>query len=329
MPGKKKTQYDWKIYNRQLVERGVKLASRIKTIKTEVIDFWDEELERMNEGKVGSPFEYPNSMIVFFSIIRSAFNIHSYRNLQGLGLLFFDTVPDYTRINRRIRQLDLDILKGINRQVTKARTKNRVIQISMDGTGVQINGKYVWTDKKHKKEKMRKRDWKKINIAIDVETRQILGIKVLGKNENEGSHKNTLNLMGDVFKNIDNTTKINRTYADGGYDNIKNFGMFEELGIEPVIRTKKRSREIASFMNNTNIKASKRKKYFSKRRNREAIKQYFWDYYVKEFGYGKRSGLEGIIGSFKRFFRENLFSRIDDMIIREILTRVLIWNVMV
>ena len=79
-------------------------------------------------------------------------------------------------------------------------------------------------------------------------------------------------------------------------------------------------------MNNTNVKESKRKKYFSKKRNREAIKQYFWDYFVNEYSYGKRSGIEGIIGSFKRFFRENLFSRIDEMIEREILTRVLIWN---
>ena len=329
MPSKKKTQYDWKKYNKELVNRGKKLANRIKMIKSEVVDFWDQELERMNEGKEGARFEYPNSQIVFFSILRSAFNVNSYRNLQGLGVLFFENVPDYTIINRRIRQLDLDVLKKINRGVIKAKTKGRVIDVSLDGTGVQVNGKYVWTDRKHKKEKMRKRDWKKINIAIDVETRQILGIKVLGRNDNEGSHKNTIDLMGDVFKNIDRSTKIRKSYADGGYDNYKNFEMFEELGIEPVIRVQERSREIASFMNNTHVKESKRIKYFSKKRNREAVKQYYWKYYVKEYGYGIRSGIEGIIGSFKRFFRENLFSRIDDMIEREILTRVLIWNTIV
>jgi len=54
MPGKKKkTKYDWKVYNKQLVERGRKLANKIKTIKTEVIEFCDEELRQMNEGKVG------------------------------------------------------------------------------------------------------------------------------------------------------------------------------------------------------------------------------------------------------------------------------------
>jgi len=59
------------------------------------------------------------------------------------------------------------------------------------------------------------------------------------------------------------------------------------------------------------------------------VKQYFWEYYVEEYEYGKRSSLEGVISSFKRFFRENLFSKIDDMIEREIQTRVLIWNIIV
>jgi len=151
----------------------------------------------------------------------------------------------------------LEVLKKINREVTKARTKNRVIEISMDGTGVQINGKYVWIDKKTRK--VRKRDWKKINIAIDTETRQILGIKVLSRNENEGGHENTINLMDDVFKNIDDSSSIKRVYGDGGYDNENNFEMFEYLDIEPVIRIRRKSRKIAFLMNNTLIRESKRK----------------------------------------------------------------------
>jgi len=38
----------------------------------------------------------------------------------------------------------------------------------MDETSVQINRKYVWTDKKTKK--VRRETGEKINIAIDVET---------------------------------------------------------------------------------------------------------------------------------------------------------------
>ena len=328
MPGKRRKKYDWKKYNKELVNRGKKLANEIKTLQKETIELWNEELERMNQGKEGRRFQYPHSMIVFFSILKSAFNIRSYRNLEGLGLLFFDKVPDYTRINRRIRQMDLEVLENINKETTKAKTKGRVIDISMDATGVQVNGKYVWTDRKHKKKKMRRRDWRKINIAIDVETKQIVGIKVLGRNEAEGSHKNTTELLDNVFENIDDTTKIAKGYGDGGYDNEENFEMFEELGIEPVIRIRGPSRKKAEEMSRALI-TKKRKKFFKKKRSKEALKQFEWENYVEDSGYGTRSGIEGVIGSFKRFFREDLFSRIDDMIKREIMARVLVWNIMV
>ena len=328
MPGKRRKKYDWKVYNKELVNRGKRLANNIKTLQKETIELWNEELERMNQGKEGRKFQYPHSMIVFFSILKSGFNIRSYRNLEGIGLLFFDKVPDYTRINRRIRQMDLEVLENINKETIKAKTKGRVIDISMDGTGVQVNGKYVWTDRKHKKRKMRRRDWRKINIAIDVETRQIVGIKVLGRNEAEGSHKNTMDLVENVLGNIDNDSGISRAYADGGYDNEDNFRILEELGIEPIIRIREPSRKKAEEMSRALI-TKKRRKFFKKKRSKEALKQFEWEQYVEVSRYGTRSGIEGVIGSFKRFFGECLFSRIDDMIEREILTRVLVWNVMV
>lgn len=329
MPGKRKTPINWKEYNKELVNRGEKLANNLQTIRTDVVEFWDQELEDMNEGKMGRSFEYPNSQIVFFSVLKSAFNSLSYRNLEGFGHMFFEEVPNYTRINRRIKQLDIEVTKKINREITKARTKGRRrLEISMDGSGLQVNGKYVWTDRKHKKEKMRRRDWRKINIAIDIETKQILGVKVLGRNDNEGSHENTVDLLEDVFENISDDCEIVKGYGDGGYDNEDNFAMFEDLGIEPIIRIRKPSRKKAEQMSRS-MKTRKRRKFFEKKRNKEGLKQFNWENYVEDSRYGKRSAVEGIIGSFKRFFRECLFSRIDDMIIREILTRVLIWNIMV
>jgi len=326
MPGKRKTFYDWKIYNKQLVDRGKKLAGQIKTIKTSVIQFWDMELDQLNEGKIGAPYEYPNSMIVFFAIIRSAFNINSYRNLEGLCTLFFDKVPDYTRMQRRIKKLDVDTLMNINREATRAKTKDRIIKISIDGTGIQINGKYVWEDNKEKK--VRKRDWRKISIAVDTETRQIVGIKILGRYENEGSHENTVELMENTFENIHDSSIIDRVHGDGGFDNEDNFDLFQYLGITPIIRIRKPSREKAEQMSRA-LNTKKKRKFFSSNRNKIALEQFDWEGYVGKNGYGKRSGVEGIIGSFKRFFRENLFSRIDGMIEREIMTRVLIWNMIV
>ena len=327
MPGKKKTQYDWKVYNKQLVERGRKLAKNLRSLKQRIIEFWDEELAIMNEGKEGARFRYPNSQIVFLLILRIALNINSYRLLQGFAHLFFRMVPDYSELYRRIKQLDPEIIEKINQEITKAKTEGRSIIISIDGTGIQINGKYVWTDNKHKNEKMRKRDWKKINIAIDTETRQILAVKLLERNEAEGSHENTVELIENVLENINDDSCIEKCYGDGGYDNEKNFEMFEYLGIKPVIRIRKPSRRKAEQMSRA-LKAHKRRRFFQKKRNREALKQCDWERYIEESRYGKRSGVEGVIGSFKRIFGERVFSRTDEMIRKEIMTRVLVWNLM-
>jgi len=328
MPGKKKTQYDWKVYNKQLVERGKRLAFNLSNLGKYTKEYWEQELEEMNFCKEGRRFLFPNSQIVFLLIMRAAFNINSYRNLSGLATMFFDRVPDFTDIHKRIKKLPTKAISRINGEVTKAKTKGRRVEISLDGTGVQINGKYVWYDKKHNKGKVRKRDWKKLNIAIDTETRQILGIKVLGKDENEGSHENTADIMDDVFGNIDRSSEITRVRGDGGYDNEDNFRFFEFLGIEPIIRIRKTSRRKAEWMSRS-LRTKKRRKFFEKKRNRVALEQFDWEKYVEESGYGKRGGIEGIIGSFKRFFGERLFSKLDPMIVREILTRVLVWNVIV
>ena len=116
MPGKRKTPINWKEYNKELVNRGEKLANNLQTIRTDVVEFWDQELEDMNEGKMGKKFQYPNSQIIFFSVLKSAFNSLSYRNLEGFGHMFFDDVPNYTRINRRIKQLDINVIKKINKK---------------------------------------------------------------------------------------------------------------------------------------------------------------------------------------------------------------------
>ena len=213
--GKRRTPIDWKTYNAQLVDRGRKLAQGISAMREQVIGFWSEELECMNLGKVGAPYEYPNSQIVFLAILKCAFGQLSYRSLEGFGTMFFAEVPDYSRIQRRMRRLPSEMIKSIGREITRARTAGRRLEVAFDATGVQINGRYVWMDEK--KGKKRKRKWKKVHIAIDMETRQILGSRVIGKHSNEGSSRNTAGLMKDVLQNIDDSSGIERGYFDGAY----------------------------------------------------------------------------------------------------------------
>ncbi|MFY9796520.1 MAG: hypothetical protein WBE68_12705 [Candidatus Nitrosopolaris sp.] len=49
---------DWPSYNESLVRRGQVL------LDFDVLDGWDHELSKMNLGKVGEPYFYPDSFIL-------------------------------------------------------------------------------------------------------------------------------------------------------------------------------------------------------------------------------------------------------------------------
>ncbi|MGC8843387.1 MAG: transposase [bacterium] len=68
----------WRDYNESLVKRGEILIS------PRALRDWKKELRRMNKGKKGRPFSYPNSSMRFFGIIRVVFRL-PYRQLEGIA----------------------------------------------------------------------------------------------------------------------------------------------------------------------------------------------------------------------------------------------------
>jgi len=60
---------DWPLYNESLVRRGQVL------LDFDVLDGWDHELSQMNRGKVGEPYDYPNSFIQLLGYMRVYFHL--------------------------------------------------------------------------------------------------------------------------------------------------------------------------------------------------------------------------------------------------------------
>jgi hypothetical protein len=63
------------LYNESLVRRGQVL------LDFDVLDGWDHELSQMNRGKVGEPYDYPNSFIQLLGYMRVYFHL-PYRQTQ-------------------------------------------------------------------------------------------------------------------------------------------------------------------------------------------------------------------------------------------------------
>ncbi|MEM3095408.1 MAG: transposase [Nitrososphaerota archaeon] len=67
----------WPGYNGVLVGRAELLFS------FEVLDGWDEELESVNDGRVGAPYRYPDSFIGCLVDIKHLLKV-GYRQVQGI-----------------------------------------------------------------------------------------------------------------------------------------------------------------------------------------------------------------------------------------------------
>ena len=132
---------NWNKYNESLVKRGEIL------LDFDVIDNWDNELEEMNKGKEGRKFVYPDSFIKLLGYMRAYFHL-PYRQTEGIVRAHasntLPSIPDYSRICRRINRLDIKI----DANYSSLHDDNFVIAI--DSTGVKVTNRGEWIRHKWK-----------------------------------------------------------------------------------------------------------------------------------------------------------------------------------
>jgi Transposase DDE domain len=145
---------NWKKYNESLVKRGEIL------LDFDVIDNWHVELEKMNQGKKGRKFVYPDSFIKLLGYMRAYFHL-PYRQTEGVvrehASNTLPSIPDYSRICRRINKLNITISSDDESNV---HADNFVIAI--DSTGVKVTNRGEWI--RHKWNV--KRGYLKIHVAV-------------------------------------------------------------------------------------------------------------------------------------------------------------------
>ena len=116
---------NWRIYNESLVRRGEII------LDFDVIDNWNNELNKMNDGKEGALYRYPNSFVQLLGYMRVYFHL-PYRQAEGVARTHAGekapSIPDYSTINRRVNKLDIKINERIG---------NNII-IVLDSTGIKV-----------------------------------------------------------------------------------------------------------------------------------------------------------------------------------------------
>jgi len=116
---------NWSFYNKSLVRRGEVI------LDFDVIDSWYSELSQMNHGKVGEPYNYPDSFMQLLGYTRAYFHL-PYRQTQGVVMAHASTklpsIPDYSTISRRINILDIKINEKLGNDII----------IALDSTGIKV-----------------------------------------------------------------------------------------------------------------------------------------------------------------------------------------------
>ncbi len=263
---------NWKETNERYVQIGYFFFN------PEFLLIWNDELARMNVGKIGQPYLYPESMIKFLAILHCKFD---FRGLEGFmrwlseNYKFKFPVIDYSQICRRYNRL------GIDFNILEEDMKD-YLNVGVDGSGEKSTKRGGWMREKWKV----KKGWIKV-VIMGCKNKQnkkyVIDIRVGNENLDERGVAREM-----VRKNNKN---IGVLFGDGLHENEAMFDLCEKHNISTAIKL----RENCS----TKTKSPRRKKEV------RIYKSMPYEEWSREKNYGQRWPItEGIFSGCKRVFGE-------------------------
>jgi len=287
---------DWKDVDERLIRRGGLI------LDLDFLEDYDKELEAMNRGKEGRPFTLTHSHIRFLAVVRYLFDM-PYRQLEGFARALHRLVPrlpsgDYSGLRRRILGLDLAPYEHL-------REVDEPIAIAVDSTGIKVHRVGGWVERKHGK----RNRYVKVHFAVNVETGEVVAMEVT----TDDAHDSTA--LASLVKQSEEQGRVVRLYGDGAYDSSEIYEALASRGIEAVIKPRGSSRP------DTPSPARRRvvKEYLSLGHNAWAGLK----------GYGKRWMVETVYSTFKRAFGEHCVARTFRNIVKELVAKATIYNMLV
>jgi hypothetical protein len=148
---------DWPTYNEALIKRGNIL------LDLNLLQDWKQELHKMNQGKEGARYSYPETLIKLQALLRSLYGL-PYRQLQGFTTALAKwepalTVPCYSTTCRRLNDLEPQLDPVID--------PGKPVTIAVDSSGIKVGDRGEWMRQKWR----RCRGFLKIYLVVDVESK--------------------------------------------------------------------------------------------------------------------------------------------------------------
>jgi len=272
---------NWAKYNESLVNRG----DITFWFSSEILEQWKHDNAEQGQGR---PFVFSDLAIETLLTMRELFRL-PYRNTEGFGRWVFQimqldlAVPDYTSLCKRAAKLGISIL------LTNKKGK---IDIVVDSTGLKVFGEGEWKVKKHGWAKHR--TWRKLHLAIDPETQEIVADDLTDNATDDAAE------VPELLEKVPN--KVGKFYGDGAYDKWKVYGELAKHKITPVIPPRR----------NAKIKQHGNSKLPPLPRDEaiRGIRKYGRSGWKKRIGYHRRSLAETAMFRMKTCFGAHLKNRL-------------------
>ena len=114
--------------------------------------------------------------------------------------------PDHSTVSRRAM-----VLKSISRQSVLPADPAHIL---IDSTGLKVFGAGEWLQEKHGKKS--RRGWRKLHLAVDVETQEIVALELTGNNVDDAE------CVSPILASVAQTGRsINSLRGNGAYDKKK------------------------------------------------------------------------------------------------------------
>lgn len=280
---------NWNQYNMALVQRGS-------------LTVWFDEAAATNwlhadtTGKPGASPHYSDLAITCVLTLGLVFQL-PLRQQQGLTqsivrlLKLCLPVPNYTTLCRRRQTLKTDVpASGILRR--KEGTEG--VHLVVDSTGLKIYGEGEWKVRLHGKDK--RRTWRKLHLAVDEGTHEILAAELTLCATGDGEMLPSL-----LDQVVQAEVVIDQVSGDGGYDSWACHEVIAQHGAKAAIPVRSGSK----IGQHGNCKAEPLARDAILRRERQ-IGRAAWK---RESGYHRRSLAETAMFRQKQLFGVGLGSR--------------------
>ena len=179
----------------------------------------------MNHGKVGEPYDYPDSFIQLLGYMRAYFHL-PYRQTQGVVIAHASKkvpgIPDYSTISRRINKPEIRINEKLGNDIV----------IALDSTGIKVANRGDWIRHKWHVRK----GYLKIHVAVDIKRKRILSLEVTSEEVHDGR------ILKELVDNASENNNLKGILADGMYDSNNNFRYLSKNHIKPGIKTRSNSK---------------------------------------------------------------------------------------